>query len=176
VKYLRYIASMFEVLAFVYDNYYTGVTRPEPEHFQRKLKSVGFESDEIDDAMHWLTGLNLASQHRLNDSSPPGVLRAPPEPWFLQPSALSMRIYPALEQQHLGAAALGFIRFLESSGMLPAHMREVVIDRALAAPGGPVPLDALKLMVLMVYWSFGKEPDPLVLDELRDDERVRTAH
>ena len=38
-------------------------------------------------------------------------------------------------------------------------MREIVIDRAMAAPGDPVSLDDLKIIVLMVYWSFGREPD-----------------
>ena len=55
-------------------------------------------------------------------------------------------------------------------------MREIVIDRAMAAPGDPVPLDDLKIIVLMVYWSFGEEPDALVLDELCDDSAGRLAH
>ena len=169
---------MFEVLAFVYDNYYTGEARPEPAHLKKKLGAVGFEPDEVDDAMRWLAGLNLASQGTSTDITVPSHDAAPAtlQPWLLQPSALSMRIYPAPEQLHMGTAALGFIRFLESSGMLPAHMREVVIDRAMAAPGAPVTLDALKLIVLMVYWSFGQEPDALVLDELCDNERIRIAH
>ena len=50
-------------------------------------------------------------------------------------------------------------------------MREIVIDRAMAAPGDPVSLDDLKIIVLMVYWSFGEEPDALVLDELCDAGR-----
>ena len=67
---------------------------------------------------------------------------------------------------------LGFVSFLESSGVLPAPMREIVMDRAMAAPGGPVALDDLKIIVLMVYWSFGEEPDALVLDELCDDAEI----
>ena len=55
-------------------------------------------------------------------------------------------------------------------------MREVVVDRAMAAPGGPVSLDDLKIIVLMVYWSVGEEPDALVLDELCDDTAGRLPH
>jgi Smg protein len=55
-------------------------------------------------------------------------------------------------------------------------MREVIIDRAMAAPGGPGSLDDLKLIILMVYWGFGQEPDALVLDELCDDPNDRVAH
>ncbi len=50
------------------------------------------------------------------------------------------------------------------------------MDRAMAAPGDPVELDDLKIIVLMVYWSFGEEPDALVLDELCDDAQDRIAH
>ncbi len=85
-------------------------------------------------------------------------------------------MYSVAEQVHLGAQSLGFVSFLESSGVLPPHMREIVIDRAMAAPGDPVSLDDLKIIVLMVYWSFGEEPDALVLDELCDDSEFRLAH
>ncbi len=46
----------------------------------------------------------------------------------------------------------------------------------MAAPGDPVSLDELKIIVLMVYWSFGTEVDALVLDELCDDSEHRVAH
>ncbi len=55
-------------------------------------------------------------------------------------------------------------------------MREMVVDRAMAAPGGPVSLDDLKIIVLMVFWSLGEEPDALILDELCDDATGRLAH
>ena len=94
----------------------------------------------------------------------------------IAPGSDSLRVYSVAEQDHLGAACLGFISFLESSGVLPGPMREIVVERAMAAPGDPVPLDALKIIVLMVYWRFGQEPDALVLDELCDDASDRLPH
>jgi Smg protein len=91
-------------------------------------------------------------------------------------SAYSQRVYSVAEQDHLGAETLGFVSFLESAGVLPPHMREIVIDRAMAAPGDPLDLDDLKIIVLMVYWSVGEEPDALVLDELCEDAHYRVAH
>jgi Smg protein len=91
-------------------------------------------------------------------------------------SADSMRVYSVAEQDHLGAETLGFVSFLESAGVLPPHMREIVMDRAMAAPGDPLDLDDLKIIVLMVYWSVGEEPDALVLDELCEDAYYRVAH
>ncbi|MGI9134208.1 MAG: DUF494 family protein [Rhodoferax sp.] len=165
---------MFEVLVFVYENYYAGDSCPEPEHLERKLSAVGFEAEEIDDAMAWLQALNTAA--RGSQGFAGAAQHAPPEPWLREPAATSVRIYSPYEQRHLGAQCLGFISFMESSGVLPAPMREVVIDRAMAAPGAPVALDDLKIIVLMVYWSFGQEPDALVLDELCEDTSGRVVH
>jgi Smg protein len=46
----------------------------------------------------------------------------------------------------------------------------------MAAPGGPVALDDLKIIVLMVYWRFGQEPDALLLDELCSDASDQAVH
>lgn len=165
---------MFEVLVFVYENYYAGDNCPEPEHLERKLNAVGFEPEEVDDALTWLKGLHLAARGTAGSTT--ASLPTPPEPWLREPSPTSIRIYPTAEQNHLGPQCMGFISFLESAGVLSAPMREVVIDRAMAAPGVPVALDDLKVIILMVYWSFGQEPDVLVLDELCEDAGDRIAH
>lgn len=160
---------MFEVLVFVYENYWRGDACPELHQLERKLSAHGFEPDEIHQALVWLDGLNVAAQQ----------ICVPEESeceWNPAPSDASMRVYSVAEQDHLGAECLGFITFLESSGVLPAALREIVVDRAMAAPGDPVQLDALKIIVLMVYWRFGHEPDALILDELCDDTEDRVAH
>jgi Smg protein len=166
---------MFEVLTFVYQNYYADESYPEPAHLQRKLRAVGFEDDEIGDAMAWLQGLNAAARGvgPTRDEAPTSQAV---EPWLRQPLPTSVRIYPGYEQSHLGPQCLGFIRFLESAGVLSPQLREVVIDRAMAAPGAPLALDDFKVIVLMVFWSAGLEPDALVLDELCDDPQNRIAH
>ena len=168
--FVRYIEAMFEVLVFVYENYWRGDACPELEQLGRKLSAHGFEADEINEALVWLDGLNLAAQNtQLSDAGQhPAVGHAQ--------ASTSMRIYSIAEQDHLGAQCLGFVSFLESSGVLRAPMREIVMDRAMAAPGDPVSLEDLKIIVLMVYWSFGEEPDALVLDELCDDPEFRLAH
>lgn len=171
---------MFEVLVYVYENYWQGAACPEFDKLGRKLTAAGFDAEEIQQALVWLDGLNVAahgSQTRPQTPLPDDT--APP--WHAATSLLpqssdSLRVYSVAEQEHLGAQSLGFVSFLESSGVLPPHMREIVMDRAMAAPGNPVLLDDLKIMVLMVYWSFGEEPDALVLDELCDDTAGRLAH
>jgi Smg protein len=170
---------MFEVLVYVYENYWQGDACPELERLGRKLTAAGFDAEEIHQALVWLNGLNVAAQGTqisLPAKAPADAI-ASSAPFGVQAqSGDSLRVYSVGEQTHLGAQSLGFVSFLESSGVLPPHMREIVLDRAMAAPGDPVTLDDLKIIVLMVYWSFGEEPDALVLDELCDDTEFRIAH
>jgi Smg protein len=89
-----------------------------------------------------------------------------------------MRLYSQPERERLGDESVGFIAFLESAGVLPPPMREMVIDRAMAAGSSadPIELDDLKIIVLMVFWSLGEEPDALILDELFVAPEERVVH
>lgn len=169
---------MFEVLAYVYENYWSGDACPQWEHLERKLNAVGFEADEIQDALVWLSGLSVVAQGVQITVEAGADAEAPTSANAALPAQSdgSMRVYSIAEQDHLGAECLGFVSFLETSGVLPAPLREIVMDRAMASPGEPLALDDLKIIVLMVYWSFGQEPDALVLDELCDDASDRVAH
>lgn len=165
---------MFEVLVFVYEHYWRGDACPQWSQLERKLHAVGFEAQEIKDALHWLTGLRQATRNTERPAVPAPALPAE----AVAPCGLlaSMRVFSVAEQNRLGSQCLGFIRFLEQAAVMPAHMREIVVDRAMACGTGELSLEDLKIIVLMVYWSFGEEPDALVLDELCDDGRDRLAH
>ena len=150
---------MFDVLVYLYENYWRPDACPDEQQLRRKLSAVGFESEEIQEALRWLDGLaDSAESHAMPQS--PG----------------SHRIYTAAERETLGDASINFLAFLESSGVLPAAMREMVIDRAMAVGGGAMDLEDLKIIVLMVFWSLGEEPDALILDELFVDDEDRLIH
>ena len=150
---------MFDVLVYLYENYWRPDACPEPRQLRRKLSAVGFESDEIQDAMRWLDGL-ASNADTVTSQQGPG----------------SIRLYTDSERDLLGDDSIGFIAFLESAGVLPPPMREMVIDRATAVGDRPIDLDDLKIIVLMVFWSLGEEPDALVLDELFVDPEDRLIH
>lgn len=159
---------MFEVLVYLYETYYRPDACPEPEALVKKLSAIGFEEDEIAKALGWLTDL-AETNHEFADKYP-------------QQTAFSfgIRFYAQQEIDVLGIAAIGFIQFLESAKMLNPVQREIVIERALTVSETPVPLDKLKVIVLMVLWSQGKEPDGLMFDELfldeDDDPEPRLLH
>ena len=150
---------MFDVLVYLYENYWRPDACPAPPQLRRKLSAVGFEREEIQDALRWLDGL-ASNADAVTAHQGPG----------------SIRLYTDGEREVLGDDSIGFNTFLESAGVLPPPMREMVIDRATAVGGGPIDLDDLKIIVLMVFWSLGEEPDALVLDELFVDPEDRLIH
>jgi Smg protein len=150
---------MFDVLVYLYETYWRPDACPDHDQLTRKLTAVGFESDEIQEALSWLDGLADAAASHSGQQGP-----------------LSMRVYSPAEQELLGEESIGFISFLESAGVLPPPMREMVIDRATALSTSPLALEDLKIIVLMVFWSLGEEPDALILDELFVAPEERWIH
>ncbi len=150
---------MFDVLAYLYETYWRPDACPEAVQLAKKLSAVGFEAEEINEALTWLGGLKSVAHD----------LAVPPAP-------KSMRVYVLQELELLGTEALGFLHFLEGAGVLSPALREVVLDRVLAVPRGPVSLDDFKVLLLLVFWSLGEEPDALILDELFVDDADRLIH
>lgn len=150
---------MFDVLVYLYETYWRPDACPDHVQLTRKLSAAGFERDEIQEALSWLDGLAGAAQ------SVSG-----------QQSATAIRVFSAPEHERLGDESIGFITFLESAGVLPPPMREMVVDRAMAVGANPIDLEDLKVIVLMVFWSLGEEPDALILDELFVAPEERVVH
>lgn len=150
---------MFDVLVYLYEHYWRPDACPESDLLVRKLSAVGFEEDEISEALAWLDGLQTVTHDVV-----------------VAPSDQASRVFAEQELERLGPEALGFLQFLESAGVLTPLLREVVLDRVLAVPRGPVALEDFKILVLLVFWSMGEEPDALILDELFVDDEDRLIH
>jgi len=150
---------MFDVLVYLYENYWRPDACPDHDQLTRKLSAVGFESDEIQEALHWLDGLAETAQSSAGEQSEGAI-----------------RVYSPREMEAVGETSVGFVSFLESAGVLPPPMREMVIDRAMAAGDCPLDLDDMKIIILMVFWSLGEEPDALILDELFVAPEERLIH
>lgn len=125
----------------------------------RKLSAVGFEAEEISEALTWLNTLQEMSLEAT-----------------LEQSADAVRVFSTTELDHLGARALGFLQFLVAARVLTPRQREIVLDRVMAVAGEPVDLEDLKIIVLMLFWSLGTEPDALILDELFVEDEERLIH
>ena len=152
---------MFDVLVYLYENYGAPHACPDSDSLSRKLTAAGFDDEEIHEALAWLQGLERVTEQSV---------AVGPE------SDGAFRIYAVLETERLGSASIGFLSFLENAGQLTPTQREIVIERALAIEDTPIPLDMLKVIVLMVLWSQQADIDALLLEELLDDGGEHQVH
>lgn len=151
---------MFDILVYLYETYYRPDACPEPAALAKKLSAVGFDDVEISEALVWLNDLTEMADEMDVELASTG--------------STGTRFYVEQEQDALGTQAIGFIAFLESARVLSPLQREIVIERALALEESPVNLGKLKIIVLMLLWSQGKEPDALMFDDLfgSDEEQA----
>ncbi|NBU88669.1 MAG: DUF494 domain-containing protein [Betaproteobacteria bacterium] len=81
---------MFDVLVYLYENYWRPDACPDPRQLTRKLVAVGFESDEIQDALDWLAGLTASSAGSDTPQSDDAMrVYTPREPDFTKSSRLT---------------------------------------------------------------------------------------
>jgi len=146
---------MFDVLVYLFENYYQADGYPDQDTLSRKLHVAGFENDDISEALNWLNGLA-----RSNDDHPPGTLE----------KSASIRAYTDAELEKLSTEGRGFIVFLESAQVLSPVLREVILEQAMALPEDVVGIAKLKVITLMVLWARKGSVDALILDELLPDD------
>ncbi len=152
---------MFDILVYLFENYYQAQAYPDYDTLERKLHAAGFENDDIHDALDWLNSLT-----RRPDEGIPESLD----------TRSSFRGYSKDESEKLPQECRGFIAFLESAKILTPLLRELIIERAMGLPSEIVGLDKLKVIVLMVLWTRRGNVDALVLDELIPDGDKRQVH
>lgn len=152
---------MFDILVYLFENYYQAQAYPDYDTLERKLHAAGFENDDIHDALDWLNSLTLRQDEGISESLD---------------SRSSFRGYTADECVKLPLESRGFIAFLESAKILTPLLRELIIERAMNLPSEVVGPDKLKVIVLMVLWTRRGNVDALVLDELIPDGEKRQVH
>lgn len=151
---------MFEVLVYLFENYFEADIHPDQHTLARELAAAGFEDADIHGAFDWFSTLETMSQHAtaFADSGPAGV-----------------RIYSETECKKISNDSLGFLMFLEQAGVLNGAQRELVIDRAMALPQG-VSLEETKWIVLMALWNQGKAGDYLFVEDALFSDTRPTLH
>ncbi|MDD4962370.1 MAG: DUF494 domain-containing protein [Gallionella sp.] len=141
---------MFEILMYLFESYFDAGSYPPPEKLSRKLSAAGFEGDEIDEALTWLSAL----QAQTADSYPASLEHA------------GLRCFAEVELKRISQEARQFLLFAEQQKLISAVEREMIVDRAIALQQSQLGLDKLKLIMLMVLWNRHQELDPLLIEEL----------
>jgi Smg protein len=145
---------MFDILVYLFENYYQAQAYPDYDTLGRKLHAAGFENDDIEDALDWLNSLTRKPDEGLPESLDAGS---------------SFRGYTADESPI--APDRGFIAFLQRKIHL---LRASHIERAMTCQRDRVWISWV--VVLMVLWTRRGNVDALVLDELIPDGEKRRVH
>ena len=147
---------MFEVLVYLFENYFEANVRPDHGTLTRELSAAGFELDDIERAVDWFSTLENMTYATVDEA-------AEPSGW---------RIYSDEECTKIKDDGRGFLMFMEQSGVLLPSQRELVIDRAMALSNMPVGLEEIKWIVLMTLWNQGMASDYLfIADAIFSDEQ-----
>ena len=142
---------MFDILVFLFENYFHAGAYPDQETLSKRLSAAGFDSRDISQALIWLSGLERVGRSGTRSNSL---------------ASKGFRFYTEPELITLTAEARGFLLFLESAGVISVLQRELIIERIVALDEPAVDLDKVKLIVLMVLWNQNETLDSLVLEEL----------
>ena len=151
---------MFDILMYLFESYFNAGSYPDPDKLSIKLSAAGFEDEDINRALSWLSGLDQLTQNDYPASINEGGLRS----------------YAELETQCISIEGLHFVFFWEYNKMITPVEREMIIDRAVAFGRKNLPLDKVKLIALMVLWNQHDELDPLLVEDLLTPNNTAQLH
>ncbi len=141
---------MFDILMFLFESYFDAGSYPDSDKLSLKLTAAGFEDDDIELALTWLSGLK-----RLAAEDYPDVINHG-----------GTRCYAELEIRRLSLEARSFLTFWEQNKIISPVEREMIIDRAVALGTENLSLEKVKLIALMVLWNLHDELDSVLVEEL----------
>ena len=149
---------MYDIFVYLFENCHRTDLSQDNDLIAKRLTAAGFEESDISEALSWLAGMLHAPHRRLD---------------LLPGPARALRAYAAKECAKLDAGCRGLIMHLENIGVLDPVLRELVVDRAMAASGRSLSLDQLKLIVLMVLWNLETPASRLIAEELLSSDEHR---
>jgi Smg protein len=151
---------MFEVLVYLFENYFEANIRPDQDVLTRELFAAGFEENDINGAFYWFSALDDMS-HQSTDTAN---------------GTNSLRIYCESESRKISSNSLSFLMFLEQASVISPSQRELVIDRLMALPNTAVTLEETKWIVLIALWKQGKAGDYLFVEDVLFSDSRPTMH
>ena len=150
---------MFEVLVYMFENYFESDIHPDHETLSKELFAAGFDQEDINGAFDWYSALESMS-----DADVP------------QLGTAGLRIYSDVETKKLSPDSLSFMMFLEQAKVLTSSQRELVIDRAMALPQPEIGLEETRWIVLMALWNQDKASDYLFVEDAMFNDNRPTLH
>lgn len=144
--------DMFEVLMYLFENHMQSDCKLHltEDVLLAELEKAGFNAITIDKALDWLEGLLVVQENTAHNSAT---------------LSSSIRIYSIYEHHKLDVKVIGFLLFLEQTGILNTVTRELVIDRLMAIEDLDIDLPQVKWVTLLVLFNQPNEEAALACME-----------
>ena len=134
--------TVVDVLMYLFENIIGEDMPLDPDDIKvfDQLEEMGFPQHEILRAFDWLQDLADIEQ----STSPTAELSA------------AVRVYSELEMLLLDPECIGFLMYLEQTGLLTPNTRELILDRVIALDVA-LDVEQLKWIVMIVLYSHPDE-------------------
>ncbi len=142
---------MFDILVFLFENYFDSGSYPDSATLTRKLAMAGFADEDINKTLNWLSEL---ARHDTGSYSAELI------------ESDSFRCYSTHEMERIDTEGRGFIMFLQQTGIINPMQRELLIDRVLTMNENSPSIEKIKLIVLTELWIQNQLMDDATLEKL----------
>lgn len=152
---------MFEVLIFMFENYFSNHALPDNDVMVQELSAAGFEKTDILGAVDWF--------HEMKS-----MLTKPPVIYSHKHTAT--RMFTSSELKKINTESIGFILFLQQANVINDVERDLIIDRAMALKQEQINIEEIRWITMIALWNEGREKDYLFVEDALFNPRGLTLH
>lgn len=150
---------MFEVLVFMFENYFANHASPDNKVLEQELAEAGFEKTDILGAFDWFHEMKS-----MLDSTEVNYVHA----------TTAMRAFTNGELKKINTESLGFIMFLQQANIINDMERDLIIDRAMALKQADIKMEEMRWIAMIALWNKGREKDYLFVEDALFNPRGST--
>lgn len=152
---------MFEVLVFMFENYFAHHAMPDSDVMEQELSAAGFERTDIVGAFKWYQEMKVRlTQPDINDSY----------------AYSGTRVFSNIELKKINAESIGFILFLQQANVINDMERDLIVDRAMALKQQVITVEEMRWITMIALWNEGREKDYLFVEDAFFNPRGLTVH
>jgi Smg protein len=152
---------MFEVLVFMFENYFSNHALPDNESLALELSAAGFEQSDIVGAVDWF--------HEMKT-----MLTEPPAVYSHKHTGL--RVFANAELKKISVESISFILFLQQANVINDVERDLIVDRAMALKQEQINIEEMRWITMIALWNEGREKDYLFVEDALFNPRGLTLH
>ncbi len=152
---------MFEVLVFMFENYFANHAFPDNDVMAQELSAAGFDQSDISGAVDWF--------HKMKT-----MLTEPPAVYCHKDT--SLRMFSATELKKISTESIGFLLFIQQANIINDVERDLIVDRAMALKQEHINIEEMRWITMIALWNKGREKDYLFVEDALFNPRGLTFH